>query len=269
MKSCPIKNKAIDSTLTSHSSLPKQHPQSSIPLIDGVLFAIKPHDEKTINLLKYIADTDTHLHKHLMNHSAHLLNFSTFLNLTKAEVNELFLATLFHDIGKVYMTDITNLQRKLTPTEWQEIERHVMYSYILVKKNNFSRFVQISALYHHYYKGYPRVDGFRSELNKAMKHIGISLQDNEIPLLKDLSKREWYMLSIIILLDIFDAVTDEARPYRKPMILVEVLDFFKEDWGINFEDSLKKPFEEYLNWLSQTRPHTDGLSFLQYLDLSS
>ncbi len=118
--------------------------------------------------------------------------------------NNLNFAASFHDIGKIKISsDIVNKPGKLTKEEFDEIKKHPIYSYEILKEA-LGEEVAIIARYHHEKldgSGYP--DGIKEE---------------QIPL-------ESKILSIA---DIFDALTTN-RSYRNGFSFKEALDIMEKE----------------------------------------
>ncbi len=112
------------------------------------------------------------------------------IGLSKEELDDLEVACLFHDVGKIKTPDSILLKPgKLTQSEYDEMIRHVEYgASILSKAPSLHKY--IPAVRHHHErqdgKGYP--DGLNSD---------------SIPL----------FASIIAIADTYDAMTS-TRPYR-------------------------------------------------------
>jgi len=113
------------------------------------------------------------------------------IGLSREQLEDLEIACLFHDVGKIKTPDSILLKPgKLTQAEYEEMKRHADYgATILSKAPSLARY--IPAVRHHHErqdgKGYP--DG---------------LSGDSIPL----------FASIIAIADTFDAMTS-TRPYRK------------------------------------------------------
>lgn len=118
--------------------------------------------------------------------------------------NNLNFAASFHDIGKIKInSEIVNKPGRLTKEEFDEIKKHPIYSYEILK-DALGEEVALIARYHHEKldgSGYP--DGIKEE---------------QIPL-------ESKILSIA---DIFDALTTN-RSYRRGYSFIEALDIMQKE----------------------------------------
>lgn len=142
---------------------------------------------------------DSYTHGHSARVSQLSLLIGRAIGLSKEELEELEVACLFHDVGKIKTPDSILLKpEKLTGSEYEEMIRHVEYgASILDKAPSLRKY--IPAVRHHHErqdgKGYP--DGLTSD---------------NIPL----------FASIISIADTFDAMTS-TRPYRKAFSEEEAL----------------------------------------------
>ena len=147
------------------------------------------------------------------------------LNLSDERVNEIKIAGLLHDIGKIAVDEhILNKPGKLLEHEWIAIKRHPEVGFNIL--NTVDEFKQISLwiLAHHERidgQGYPR-----------------GLKGDEIPL-------ESKIISIV---DAYDAMTKD-RTYRKPLTKEQAICELEKGIGTQFDKKLVHLFitllEEY------------------------
>lgn len=134
--------------------------------------------------------------------------------------NIAFMCGLTHDIGKLQVDEkILNKKGKLEEFEFQEIKKHSIYSYELLKAAGFNDYSAIALYHHERYdgKGYPR-----------------GLEGDSIPILA----------KIISICDVFDAMTSE-RVYREnPISKIDTLNYILSKCGENFEPTLAQYFVE-------------------------
>jgi putative nucleotidyltransferase with HDIG domain len=152
-------------------------------------------EESYVSIVKVVAAAIDARDSYTHGHSARVSQLSVLMGkaigLSKEELEDLEVACLFHDVGKIKTPDSILLKpSKLTQSEYQEMIRHVEYgASILSKAPSLRKY--IPAVRHHHErqdgKGYP--DGLSSDA---------------IPL----------FASIIAIADTFDAMTS-TRPYRK------------------------------------------------------
>jgi putative nucleotidyltransferase with HDIG domain len=152
-------------------------------------------EEAYVSIVKVVAAAIDARDSYTHGHSARVSQLSVLIGkaigLSKEELEDIEVACLFHDVGKIKTPDSILLKPgKLAQSEYQEMIRHVEYgASILSKAPSLRKY--IPAVRHHHErqdgKGYP--DGLTSDA---------------IPL----------FASIIAIADTFDAMTS-TRPYRK------------------------------------------------------
>ncbi len=138
------------------------------------------------------------------------------LDFDKDDINQMRLAGLMHDIGKIGISEaVLNNPGHLNGNEWNEIQRHSEIGYrILGAVNEFSRIADY-VLEHHERpdgKGYPR-----------------GLDDSEISL----------QARIIALADAYDAMTSD-RPYRKALSKQQAVEEIKRNSGTQFDTKIAR-----------------------------
>lgn len=142
------------------------------------------------------------------------------IDLDENEVNQLRLAGLMHDIGKIGIDEkILNNRSKLKKDEWAEVRRHSEIGYrILSSVNEFSEIADCILEHHERWdgKGYPR--GLRGE--------EISLQAR-----------------VITVADAFDAMTSD-RSYRKACSEEAAVAEIIRCAGTQFDPDIVKVFVE-------------------------
>lgn len=152
-------------------------------------------EEAYVSIVKVVAAAIDARDSYTHGHSSRVSQFSVMIGkaigLSREQLEDLEVACLFHDVGKIKTPDSILLKPgKLTQPEYEEMKRHAEYgASILSKAPSLTKY--IPAVRHHHErqdgKGYP--DGLPGEA---------------IPL----------FASIIAIADTFDAMTS-TRPYRK------------------------------------------------------
>lgn len=144
--------------------------------------------------------------------------FAVRLNFDKNKINQIKIAGLMHDIGKMGIDEkILNKTLTLNDDEKKEIRRHPEVGYrILSSSNEFSEIAEYVLKHHERWdgKGYP--GGFKGE--------EISIQAR-----------------IIAIADAYDAMTSD-RPYRKGMPTEDALKEIERCSGTQFDGDLAKIF---------------------------
>jgi putative nucleotidyltransferase with HDIG domain len=113
------------------------------------------------------------------------------IGLSKKDLEELEIACLFHDVGKIKIPDSILLKKeKLEPAEREEMMRHTEYgTEILSKASSLSKYIPAVRHHHEWYDGTGYPDG---------------LSGDKIPL----------QAAIMAVADVFDAITS-GRLYRE------------------------------------------------------
>jgi putative nucleotidyltransferase with HDIG domain len=140
------------------------------------------------------------------------------LGMRGQELEDMEIACLFHDVGKIKITDaILHKVGKLDAAEWEEMQKHPEYgAEILRKAPSLRRFIPAVRHHHEWTDGSGYPDGLSGE---------------RIP-------RE---ASIISLADAYDAMTSD-RPYRQAMTKEKALNTIREFTGRQFRPDLTPVF---------------------------
>ncbi len=146
------------------------------------------------------------------------------LNLSKDELEELKLAGLLHDIGKVSVPDdILDKPAKLNPTEWVSMKEHTIHGYNILRAADEYSNLALYALTHHEKMdgtGYPN-----------------GLTRDEIPLFS----------RIIAVADAYEAMTSD-RPYRLALSKKQAIDELLAHSGTQFDEQITAVFiDQVLN----------------------
>ncbi len=179
-------------------------------------------EEAYISTLKVLAAAIDARDPYTMGHSARVAQLSVkmgeAIGLSKKELEDLEIACLFHDVGKIKTPDHVLLKPgKLEADEFKEMARHTEDGMnIISKAPSLAKYIPAVRHHHEWYngKGYP--DG---------------LAGDEIPL----------HASIIAIADSFDAMTSN-RPYRKSRSEAEAIEEILRCSGTQFDPSLVDVF---------------------------
>ncbi|OGP87598.1 MAG: hypothetical protein A2157_13780 [Deltaproteobacteria bacterium RBG_16_47_11] len=180
-------------------------------------------EEAYVSILRVLAVAIDARDPYTLGHSArvalHSLVIGEEMGLEKNELEELEIASLFHDVGKLKTPDsILFKSRTLDTAEYNEIRQHPEDGAEILKKvKSLEKYVAPVRHHHEYYngKGYP--DG---------------LDGDRIPL----------YAAIISIADTFDAMTS-TRPYRRAQSKVEALKELEKGAGKQFHPDLVKAFK--------------------------
>jgi len=133
------------------------------------------------------------------------LGFCFYSNFTIQKTKKMGLGALLHDVGKTQIpSSILKAPRKLSDDEFKIMKSHSSIGYEIIReKNKIGGDVALGALEHH-----EKLDG--SGYPKGTRNISYAGQ----------------LLGII---DCYEALTNEDRPYRRARKPLETLKFLKED----------------------------------------
>lgn len=156
-------------------------------------------------------------------HSIRVAKYSSFIaaemNFPKSFVEDIWVAGVLHDIGKIGINDsILNKEGLLTSEEYNAIKQHPEIAYKIVSKIGLSENI-LKAIRHHHErydgKGYPDM-----------------IKGEEISV----------MASIISVSDAFDAITSN-RPYRKSRSIIQGVNEIVSNRGTQFNPLVVQAFE--------------------------
>ncbi|MDP4092414.1 MAG: HD domain-containing protein [Bacillota bacterium] len=154
----------------------------------------KKHFVNSINaLVATIEAKDKYTEGHSLRVSKYTACVAEKLELSKEQINDIRIAGILHDIGKIGINDNILLKPgKLTSDEYEEIKRHPSISNRILHHIGFSERALNAVAYHH-----ERYDGKGYPFGIAGEDISLEAQ-------------------IIAVADAYDAMTSR-RPYREPM----------------------------------------------------
>ncbi len=142
------------------------------------------------------------------------------MGLNKKQQQEVKLAGLMHDAGKIGIPDaILNKKEKLTDEEWNIIREHSFMGYDMLSSIDRLKHIAPYVLQHH-----ERIDG---------KGYPNNLKSDEIELYS----------KIISIADAYDAMTSE-RAYSKAMTKQQSIEEIKNCSGTQFDSKIAKVFIE-------------------------
>jgi HD-GYP domain-containing protein (c-di-GMP phosphodiesterase class II) len=142
---------------------------------------------------------------HSVNVMALTIGFCFHANLSIQETKKLGLGALLHDVGKTKISkEIIRAPRKLTDEEFEIMKSHpTLGNKIIRKTNDISGDIALSALEHH-----EKLDG--SGYPRGIRDITFGGQ-------------------ILGIIDCYEALTNEDRPYRRAKDPLETLKLLKND----------------------------------------
>jgi HD-GYP domain-containing protein (c-di-GMP phosphodiesterase class II) len=144
------------------------------------------------------------------------------LGLPEAQLDQVVMAALMHDIGKIGVRDHVLLkQGRLTPEEFEDIKKHPELGWMALKNVNDFRSISLIVLHHH-----ERMDG---------AGYPAGLKGSVIPL----GSR------IIAVADSYDALTTD-RPYRKARTQGQAVEELLSCAGSQFDSRVLEAFLDSL-----------------------
>lgn len=145
------------------------------------------------------------------------------MGLSKKELENLKLAAILHDIGKIGIKDAILLKEgNLSEEEFTIMQNHTIYGAEILNHVKQLKDIVPGIKYHH-----EKIDG---------SGYPDKLQGDEIPLIA----------KIIAVADSFDAMITD-RPYRKALTVETALKELKNNAGTQFDFQVVDAFEKALN----------------------
>lgn len=153
------------------------------------------------------------------------------IGLNEKDVNQLFMVSPMHDVGKVGIPDsILNKNGKLDSAEWEIMKTHAQIGYDILKtsKRDILQTAAIISFTHH-----ERWDG-------SGYPLGLKGEDIHI------------FGRITAVADVFDVLGSD-RVYKKAWSLEKILELFKEEKGKHFDPNLIDIFLDNLDEFLEIR----------------
>lgn len=157
--------------------------------IETILNDITSRRETVFNLID-LRSYDSYLYAHSVNVAIIALLLGLRLGQAPANLIQLGIGALLHDVGKTVVSRrILNKPARLTPSEFQEVQRHPSAGYDILGYSSTARAARVVALEHHErYQGQGYPSGLSGQDISALAHI-------------------------VAVADVYDALTSE-RVYR-------------------------------------------------------
>ncbi len=170
------------------------------------------------------------------------IGIGTYLSLNERDIQDIWLAGLLHDIGKIGVREsVLNKTGKLDKTEWEAVHRHpVLAERILCPIEELCDVIKMVRHHHERYDGSGYPDG---------------LAESEIPL----------GARILAVADAYDALTSK-RSYRDALSVADAITVLEEASGTQFDPVIVMAFMSSPDLHKQAAeiPRTDGrAAFLQ------
>lgn len=175
-------------------------------------------NELIMSFIEAIDAKDHYLHNHSHNVCQYALKLGNTMGFSDSELKALGLAAIFHDIGKLKISEeILNKPAKLSLEEWAIMKSHPANGTEILKNVEQFRKILPDIKYHHRYydgSGYPE-----------------DSPSHEVPL----------SAHIIMVADSFDAMTSD-RPYRKALTEESAYEELRRCSGTQFNPKVVDAF---------------------------
>jgi len=170
------------------------------------------------NIINDIDKKYSHEKKHRNKVAEYSLMIGDALNFDENRMEDLKLAALVHDVGKIKISgELLNKKGKPSKEEWEELKKHPVIGYNILKAVDEYAGIADEVLHHHERwdgKGYPK-----------------RLKGEEIPLIS----------RILSVADAFEAMTSE-RPYKSQKTVEEAITELKKCSGKQFDPEITEVF---------------------------
>ncbi|WP_235318373.1 HD domain-containing phosphohydrolase [Planococcus sp. CAU13] len=164
---------------------------------------------------------DKYTHKHSMRVSQYAIKIAKKLKLDRQRMDDLFIASILHDIGKINVPgEVLNKPGKLTKEEFDLVKKHPGDGAEMLRKTAYSKLAGIVEQHHE------RING---------KGYPFGLKEDEILL----------EAKIIGVCDTFDAMTED-RSYRKAFSAEYAMEEIRRLSGVQYDPEVVQAFEEVL-----------------------
>ena len=176
-------------------------PQTVNEMIDG--FSDKPTVIKNFAKISF-NDYTTALHS--VNVMALTIGYCYYVSHSEKETRQLGLAALLHDVGKTEIPGrILKASRRLTDEEFEIVKSHTTLGYEMLKlyKEDEVKDAALGSIEHH-----EKLDGSGYPEGK-----------------KDIS----YIGKVLAVIDCYEAITNDDRPYRTALSPINALELLKKD----------------------------------------
>lgn len=200
-------------------------PQTVNQLVDG--FSFNPNVIKNFAKMSF-NDYTTALHS--VNVMALTIGYCYYVSLPEEETRKLALAALLHDVGKTEVpAHILKASRRLSDEEFDKVKSHTTLGYEILESYNEKGISEIASgcMEHH-----EKLDG--SGYPKGIKNIS-------------------YMGRVLAVIDCYEAITNDDRPYRTALSALNALELLKKDVDAGKLDA--KIFRDFAYSLTNFKRH--------------
>lgn len=194
---------------------------SYLYIINDITFNIDAFNNlknMTLNLVTILTQTieakDSYTKGHCLRVAGLSIKMGDIMGLSKIQIRNLRLGSLFHDIGKIGINeDILNKKGKLTDDEFKQIQQHTTIGENILKNVDFFKPIL------------PMIRGHHEKFN------GTGYPDNKTGDSISIEER------IIAVADVFDALTSN-RSYRDPLTTEDAIKELKKSRDIHLDPEI-------------------------------
>ena len=191
-------------------------------IVNNIIEELLSSRDILVNLSE-IRSVDDYTFEHSVNVCILSLIIGIGLEYSLARLRDLGIGALLHDIGKLRIPEeILKKPSQLTVEEFEEIKKHTLYGYEILKNNsNVSMISAFIAFSHH-----ERCDG---------SGYPLQVKDNDIH----------HCARIVAVADVYDALTSD-RVYRSKMRPHEVFEYITSLRHHHFDQDVTNSFLKYI-----------------------
>ena len=171
----------------------------------GLLVRNYTDDSRILKTLVDVSASDYTTVLHSINVMALVLAYADTAGMSPARKKVIGISALLHDVGKTKVDPHTlKAERRLCDEEFQEMQRHTTLGHHILKSCRFADAdIRTTALQHH-----EKLDG--SGYPNQLRNISATAQ-------------------IVGLIDCYEALTNDDRPYRNAMEPLKALELLRDD----------------------------------------
>jgi len=175
-----------------------------------------------LQIVKIVEAKDSYTAGHSIRVAEYSENIARRLKLNEYDIELLANLANLHDLGKIQVDlSILNKPGSFSKEDWDEMKKHPLVGYNIVKEITFLKSEANAILHHH-----ERVDG---------KGYPCGIKDNEISL----------FAKILMVADSYDAMTTD-RPYRKALTNNEAISELKDNSDTQFDKRIAETMIDIL-----------------------
>jgi len=185
----------------------------------NILVSDYANESKIIKNLLFVSENDYTTVLHSVNVMALAIGYASYEKYSLAEKKIMGLSALLHDVGKAQIdADILKTPRRLTDEEFKQMQKHTIIGYQILKNCRFAD---------------PQI--MRAALQHHEKMDGSGYPNGSIRISR--------MAQIVAIIDCYEALTNDDRPYRSASEPLKALTIIKDD--VEAGKFNKKIFEKF------------------------